>query len=116
MGKDFNREQLNKALVSRLHQEHAFWPYDKSRINQISDDVLIAKVLLHLDIDDIKILFKLYPKKKIQSVWKDKMLAQEPLYHGLNRLYSFLLFNIKHPDRYIRDYKNKRYKSVICKV
>jgi len=116
MGKDLNKEQLYKALINRLHQEHAFWPYDKSRIYQISDDVLIAKVLLHLDIDDIGILFKLYPKIKIQRVWKNTMLAQEPLYHGLNRLYSFLLFNIKHPDRYIRDHKNKRYKLIICKV
>ena len=114
--KDLNKAQLYKALINKLHQEHAFWSYDKSGIKQIADDVLIAKVLLHLDIDDIKILFKLYPKIKIQRVWKDTMLAQEPLYHGLNRLYSFLLFNIKHPDRYIRDYKNKRYKSVICKV
>ena len=116
MGKVLNKEQLYKALVNRLHQENAFWSYDKSGIMQISDDVLIAKVLLHLDIDDIKKLFKLYPKNKIQRVWKDTMLSQEPLYHGLNRLYSFLLFNIKHPDKYIRAYKNKRYKSIICKV
>jgi len=115
-GKDLIKDQLYKFLINRLHQEHAFWPYDISGINQIPDDVLIEKVLLHLDIDDIKILFKLYPKTKIQRVWKDKMLAQEPLYHGLNRLYSFLLFDIKHPDRYIRYYKNKRYKQVICKV
>jgi hypothetical protein len=116
MGKVLNKEQRYKDLIKKLQQENAFWSYDKSGIKQISDDVLIEKVLLYLDIDEIKILFKLYPKTKIQRVWKDKILAQEPLYHGLNRLYSFLLFNIKHPDRYIRDYKNKRYKSVICKV
>jgi hypothetical protein len=114
--KDLSKEQLYKALIKKLHKEHVFWPYDKSLISQISDDALIEKVLLHLDIDDIKTLFRLFPKTKIQRVWKEKMLAQEPLYHGLNRLYSFLLFNIKHPDKYIHDYKNKRYKSIICKV
>jgi len=111
-----NSEQLHEVLIKKLHQEHAFWSYDKSSIKEISDNVLIEKVLLHLDIDDIKILFKLYPKIKIQRVWKDKILSQEPMYHGLNRLYSFLLFNIKYPDRYIREYKNKRYKSLLCKV
>jgi hypothetical protein len=116
MGEIVNNEQLYKALIKKLHKEHAFWSYDKTTISHIPDDVLIEKVLLHLDIDDIKILFKLYPKIKIQRVWKDKMLSQEPMYHGLNRLYSFLLFNIKDPDRYIRDYKNKRYKSLICKA
>jgi len=111
-----NNDQLHKELIKKLHKEHAFWSYDNDHINEIPDDVLIEKVLLHLDIEDIKVLFKLYPKVKIQRVWKEKMLSQEPMYHGLNRLYSFLLFNIKNPDRYIREHKNKRYKSLICKV
>lgn len=110
-----NNIELHNNLIEKLCREQAFWSYDLSGINNITDDTLIAKVLLHLDIEDIKILFQIYPKKKIQSVWKEQMLSQEPMYHGLNRLYSFLFFNIKNPDRYIRDYKNKRYKSLICK-
>ena len=109
-------EEIREDLISKLHEEHVFWSYDKSKTGNISDEVLIENVLLHLDIDDILLLFKLFPGRKIQNVWKDKMLAQEPMYHGLNRLYSFLFFNIKHPDRYIRDFKNKRYKKLICKV
>ncbi len=116
MGKILNKERLYHSLVKKLQREKAFWSYDQSDIMQISDDVLISGVLLHLDIEDIKKLFKLYPKIRIQRVWKDTMLSQEPLYHGLNRLYSFLLFNIKNPDRYIREFRNKRYKRIICKV
>ena len=41
--------------------------------------------------------------------------SQEPMYHGLNRLYAFMLFGLKNPDRYIRDYKNKLFKSRLCK-
>ena len=110
-----NNHQIHKSLVVKLHKEHAFWSYDESAMRNISDDILIANVLLHLDIDDILHLFKLFPKRKIQQVWKDKMLSQEPMYHGLNRLYAFLLFDIKNSDRYIRDFKRKHYKSVICK-
>lgn len=115
MGRIMNNDQLHSDLIKKLHEEQAFWSYDPDSIKQIPDEVLIEKVLLHLDIDDIKILFLLFPKIKIQKVWKEKMLSQEPMYHGLNRLYSFLLFNIKNPDRYIRENKNKRYKSLICK-
>lgn len=115
MGKVVNNEQLYNVLIKKLHKEQAFWSYDKSSIRHVPDDILIEKVLLHLDIDDIKILFKMFSKIKIQRVWKDKMLSQEPMYHGLNRLYSFLLFDIKHPDRYIREQKNKHYKSLLCK-
>ena len=110
-----SNEQIHSDLLSKLIEEHAFWSYEQSEISSISDETLIANVLLHLDIDDIFLLFKLYPGRKIQQVWKEKMLAQEPMYHGLNRLYAFLFFNIKHPDRYIRNFKNERYKSLICK-
>ena len=109
-------EQIHQNLLNKLHQEHAFWSYDPMRMEEISEDVFIGNVLLYLDIDDINNLFKLYPKRKIQQIWKEKMLSQEPMYHGLNRLYAFLFFDIKNPDRYIRDFKRARYKSLICKV
>jgi hypothetical protein len=110
-----SKQEIQKDLINKLNKENAFWSFDKFDVAQISDEVLIAKVLLHLDIDEILCLFKLYPKKKIQLVWKNEMLSQEPMYHGLNRLYAFLFFDIKNPDRYIRGYKNKRYKSITCK-
>jgi hypothetical protein len=113
--RNMGSEEIHKELLEKLHKEHAFWSYDNPESASISDEMLIASVLLHLDIDDVLRLFKLFPRRKIQKVWKEKMLAQEPMYHGLNRLYSFLLFNIKHPDKYIRDFKNRRYKSQICK-
>jgi hypothetical protein len=103
-------------LFQKLKKENAFWSYDVSSIDQITDEDLIVKVLIHLDMEEIFALFRMFPKKKIQKVWQEQMLSQEPLYHGLNRLFAFLLFDIKNPDKYIRDYKNKRYKSLICKA
>jgi hypothetical protein len=110
-----NNAQIYKGLRGKI-MDGAFWSYDASLIKEIPDDVLIEKVLVHLDIDDVQSLFKLYPKSKIQSVWRNRILSQEPMYHGLNRLYAFMLFEIKNPDRYIRDFKNKLYKSRLCKV
>ena len=104
---------LRKRLEKKLVEENVFWSYDKSSINIIPDNEFIEKVLLHLDIEDVQSLFSLYPKKKIQKVWQDSVLSHEPLYHNLNRLYAFLLFDIKHPDRYIRIYKNKHIKSIV---
>lgn len=108
-----NNDQLRKGLEQKLIEENAFWSYDKSSIVIIPDDVLIEKVLLHLDIEDIQSLFSLFPKKEIKKVWQEIVLPREPLYHNLNRLYAFLLFDIKHPDRYIRNYKNKHIKSIV---
>ena len=108
-----NKNQLRKGLEQKLIEENAFWSYDKSSIVIIPDDVLIEKVLLYLDIEDVQILFLIFPKRKIQKVWQEVVLSREPLYHNLNRLYAFLLFDIKHPDRYIRYYKNKHIKSIV---
>jgi hypothetical protein len=105
---EVNKEQLKKILTEKLKRENVFWSFDQSSLSEIPDDILIEKVLLHLDIDDIKLLFRLFPEKEIKSVWKESMLSQEPMYHQLNRLYAFLFFEIKNPDRYISDFKNKK--------
>ena len=106
-------DQLRKGLEQKLIEENAFWSYDKSSIVIIPDDVLIEKVLLHLDIEDVQSLFLIFPKKEIKKVWQEIVLPLEPLYHNINRLYAFLFFNIEHPDRYIRYYKNKHIKSIV---
>jgi hypothetical protein len=104
---------LRERLEKKLFEDTAFWSYDKSSIDKIPDNEFIEKVLLHLDIEDVQSLFSLFPKKKIQKVWQEVVLSREPLYHNLNRLYAFLLFDIKHPDRYIRYYKKKHIKSLV---
>jgi len=111
--KTVDNKLLRKRLEKKLIDENAFWSYDKSSIDIIPDDVLIEKVLLHLDIEDVQSLFLIFPKKEIKKVWQEIVLPREPLYHNINRLYAFLFFNIEHPDRYIRYYKNKHIKSIV---
>jgi hypothetical protein len=109
-------ENDRHILVQKLKKENAFWSYDNAAIDQIPDEEMNEKELIHLDIEEIIALFRMFPKRKIRKVWQDQMLSQEPLYHGLNRFFAFMLFDIKNPDRYIRDFKNRRYKALICKV
>jgi hypothetical protein len=108
-----NNKQLRKRLEKKLIKRNAFWSYDKSSIVVIPDDVLIEKVLLHLDIEDVQSLFFLFPKKEIKKVWQDVVLPREPSYHNINKLYAFMFFDIQHADRYIRYYKNKHIKSIV---
>ena len=103
----------NKALLFRhLQKEKAFWSYDPVSVSlqNIDDDMLIEKVMLHLDIDDINRLFILYPKAKIKEVWRTRLCPLEPYYNALNRLYAYLYFDIRNPDRYIKSQctKHKR--------
>lgn len=110
-----NENRLRIELTEKLKKEHVFWSVDLSSLSDIPDEVLIEKTLLHLDIEDVKSLFVLFPQSRIKALWKEKMLSQEPMYHQLNRLYAFLFFNLKDPDRYIRNYVNTKHRSIQCK-
>ncbi len=98
-----NKQKDKSELLEHLKKLHAFWSYQQET-DQISDDLLIEKVLIHLDIDDIVKLNHLYPKEKIFKIWEDKLLTQNSIYYSLNRFYAFWLFGIKKPDKFINDY------------
>lgn len=103
---------LKRELFDKLLEYKAFWSYDLQSVASVSDETLIENVLLHLDLEEISILFKLFPIRKIKRIWKERMLRREPLYHNLNILYAFLFFRIKDPDRYIRQFvddQNRRF-------
>ena len=92
-----------KILIEKLRKKNAFWSYND--VKEINDDLLIEKVMLLLDIDDINKLFKIFDKGIIMKVWEDKILRQEPYYHGLNRFFAWFYFGIENPDEYINNRK-----------
>ena len=92
-------EEARQILLEKLRGKNAFWSYEKSE--GIDDDLLIEKVFLMLDIDDINILFQMFDKEFLRKVWENRILSQEPYYHGLNRLYAWFYFGISNPDDYI---------------
>jgi len=104
-------ERIRRKLEKMLISQKVFWSYDIDHNREIPDEALIENVLLHLDIDEIQLLFKIFDRKKIKNVWLERILIQEPLYHAQNRLYAFLFFGIKEPDRYIRNKAIKRLKQ-----
>jgi hypothetical protein len=112
---DIRKKKIIKAdLLCNLMEWQAFWscPPDRVTIENISDETLIEKTLVHLDIDDINKLFTVFPSKKIKNVWKKQLCPQEPYFHGLNVMLACLYFDIKNPERYIKAQSNKHLKSL----
>jgi hypothetical protein len=107
---DIDPEQVKIELTKKLLLNKAFWSYDSQSVSRLSDEVLIEKTLMHLDIEDISSLFRIFPGLTVKKVWNNKMLSQEPMYHALNRLYALLFFNIKNPDHYIHNFVISRNK------
>jgi hypothetical protein len=74
------KDILKIQLVNKLIMNRVFWSYADIKADDISDDILIEKVLIYLDIEDINSLFLLYPSKTIREIWIKEILIQDPFY------------------------------------
>ena len=81
-------ENVRKELFRKLKKENCFWSYDMSKMKTISDELLIEYVFLYLDIDDINLLFKIFPYKKVKKAWIENVVAQGEMYYVLNKFFA----------------------------
>jgi len=103
---------IKSELVDKLKQENCFWSFNNDLI-EISDEILIEKTLLHLDLPEIDKLFKIYPLKKIKQVWLDYLVPQGEYIYNLNRFIAWYYFNSKSPDSYIKAMATRYYNKLI---
>ena len=103
--------QEKGRLLQQLKDGCAFWSYEPSSVtvNTTPDDLLIEKVLLHLDIDEINTLFAIYPKQRIQKVWEKQMCVHEPRYHNLNVWLAYIYFDINDPQQHINAVRKQHF-------
>ena len=97
-----SQASIKSNLLAKLKQEHCFWSYNEDTISDISDDMLIEKTLLHLDLEEIDQLFQLYPYSRVKRVWLDHLVPQEEYLYTLNRFLAWYYFKAKLPDAYIK--------------
>jgi len=106
------REKINRYLYDKLRKEDAFWSYDMKGHPVPSEDILIEKTLIHLDIDDINLLFMVYPAKFIKKIWRERLAIQGDYYRSMNILYAWLYFGIKKPEQYLKTIETKHINSL----
>ena len=99
-----------EVLISKLIKNKRFWSFKMSKNTTISDDILIEKTLIYLDIEDINLLFSIYPYKKIKQVWLERIAIQGSFFVRLNRFLAWMYFHIKNPDRYLKIVENRHLK------
>ncbi|MBO4802708.1 MAG: hypothetical protein J5545_12730 [Bacteroidaceae bacterium] len=96
------KEIIKQDLTRLLKEEHCFWSFNESSVQDVPDDVLIEKVLIYLDLQDIDRLFSIYSFQKVKRVWLDTLVPQQDYYHTLNRFLAWWYFGIKKPDAYLK--------------
>lgn len=89
-------------LVEQLKRQHCLWSFDNEAIHDIPDDVLIELVMLYLDIDEINMLFQLFPYQRVKQAWIENVVAQGERYYNLNYFFAWYYFHIKRPRAYVK--------------
>lgn len=95
-------DKLRSQLVDKLKKEHCFWSYDNASVQDVPDDVLIELVMLYLDVDDISLLFKMFPYKRVKKAWLENVVAQGERFQNLNYFFAWYYFKARQPKRYVR--------------
>ena len=99
-------EHKKQVLWRQLEQMGCLWSYAKDAM--FDDDLLIEKALLYLEFEDLHKLCALYPMRRIQNVWRQRLVSQGDYYGIINWLLAAMFFDIKKPDRYLKRYGKPR--------
>lgn len=106
-----NYKQLQKVeLAEQLLKAKVFWSYGNVSAQNISDDELIEKVFIYLDLRDIAKLFELYPRNYVQKTWKEKLAVQGDYFFNLNVMIALYYFDIKQPEKYLKKLEREHIK------
>ena len=95
------KQSIRNHLCKELVSKNAFWSYDVRSFDSIPDEEIIEKCFTILDMDDIDLMFELYPRKRIQQVWKERMAIQGEYMQMLNIMIAMYYFGIKEPEKYL---------------
>lgn len=105
------KREIKEDLCRKLIANTAFWSYDISAIDEIPDDEIIESTFRVLDLDDIDLMFEIYPRKRILQVWRERMAVQGDYMKMLNIMIAMYYFGIQNPEKYLdrieREHINK---------
>ena len=92
---------MKAHLVERLKEANAFWSYEQPTVKDVSDNILVELVMRYLDMDEIDLLFQLYPAKKVKQAWIENLVPDER-YYVLNKFFAWYYFRAKKPAQYVK--------------
>lgn len=107
-----NKEEIKAIkgqLVESLKREDAFWSYSPEAIapDGLTDEQLAALTMRYLDLDEIDLLYRIYPASKIKAAWKDILVPEGDYLYTLNRFLAWYYFKSKSPDSYLKSLQTR---------
>ncbi|MDR2622099.1 MAG: hypothetical protein LBC48_05905 [Dysgonamonadaceae bacterium] len=109
-----SKNKIRQSLFRKLKRVNAFWSYDPESVTlrNCDDRTLIYKILVHLDVNEINQLFRIYDQSEIQDVWEKELCIQGDYYRRLNKFLAYCYFDIAEPEKYIKNIERKHYNTI----
>lgn len=103
---------IRHSLCDKLLKIKAFWSFADVTEESISDEDLIEKTFIHLDMAEISQLFEIFPQNLIRKVWTERMACQGEYLLPLNMMIAQYYFNIKNPRLFLHKQETARIKRL----
>jgi len=110
-----HNQKIKSKLLEQLKEENAFWSYSSESISldSVNDDQLIALTMRYLDLPEIKLLFNIFPFKKIKNAWRHLLVPEGEYLYTLNRFFAWYYFKAKKPDSYLKSLQTRQLNLII---
>ena len=96
--------ELKKELLEMLRKQGAFWSYDPNKLDLLSDEIIMEKGLIHTELEDMDLLFSVYPKKELKRIWRERLVSHPDRYGILNLILAAKVFRVKNVLSYLKRY------------
>ena len=97
-----NIQEKKKDVLAKIKNNGGFWSY--SEIPKLCDDDIIEEALLHLDFEDMPLIFEIWSKAHIKRIWKQRLVSQGKRLNILNTLLGILFFKIYNIEKYLSNH------------
>ena len=97
-------------IMEKIKNNGGFWSYSVIPVH-MDDDSVIEASLVHLDLEDLPLLFGIWSKAHIKKVWKERLVSQGNRMSIRNYILAIKLFAIENPDKYLSRYSKQGYTS-----
>ena len=107
------KQSIRNHLCGQLVAKNAFWSFDVKSFDDIPDEELIEKCFTVLDMDDIVLMFEIFPRKRILQVWRERMAIQGEYMQMLNIMIAMYYFGIKEPEKYLARVERQHFNNIL---
>lgn len=90
-------------ILEKIKTNGGLWSYDGIPDN-LDEDAIIEAALMHLDLEDMTLIFQIWSRSHVKRVWKERMVSQGSRLNILNYILAVKVFTVNNPDKYLSRY------------